>query len=215
MRIRILRPVEQAGQGPLGPADEEWAHRELGTESAGQFILGGHRGLERIASAVFRRVEPVQGDEGHMRQVEEHSETEPLGARQRRRERAGEDGDGVVVDRRQMPAKDTRQVLATPENGQRPQALVGIALEPVGVEGGMDQREVVGEAPDGLAVEESGERTALRDEPGRLGQTKTGKVWKCRVRCPHRHDVGNPSRIGQRRDRVLGGWVMAVSAPEP
>lgn len=157
VRIRILRPVEQAGQGSLGPADEEWAHRELGTESAGQFILGGHRGLKRIAPAVFRRVEAVQGDEGHMGQVEEYAQPEPLCARQRRGQRSGEDGDGVVVGRRQVPPQDACEVLAAPEDGQRPQALVGVPLESVGIEGGMNHRQVVGEALDGLAVEESGE----------------------------------------------------------
>ena len=81
VRIRVPCPFQQSGQGSLWPLDEEGAHGELRAEAAGQFILGGHGGLERIAPAVVCRAESIQGDEGHVGQVKEHPQPEPLGAR--------------------------------------------------------------------------------------------------------------------------------------
>jgi hypothetical protein len=89
-----------------------------------------------------------------MGQVEEHRQPEPLCAGQRRSEGAGEDGDGVVVSRWQVPPKDAGQVFAATEDRQRGQAFVGIPLEPGGIEARMNEREVVGETLNGLAVEE-------------------------------------------------------------
>ena len=197
VRIWVPCPFQQSGQGALRPSDEERAHGELRAEAAGQFVLSRHRGLEGIAPPVLRGVESVQRDKGHMGQVEEHRQSEPLGARQRRGEGAGEDGDGVVVDRWQMPPKDACQVFAAPKDRQRGQTLVGIALEPGGIEARMNEREVVGETLDGLAVEQLGQGTALQDGPRRLRQARAGGGRRGRVRCPHGGHPDSATGIGQ------------------
>ena len=66
--------------------------------------------------------------------------------------------------------KDAGQVFAATEDRQRGQAFVGIPLEPGDIEARKNEREVVGETLDGLAVEELGERTALGDGPRCFGQ---------------------------------------------
>lgn len=197
MRIGVLCPFQQPCQRPLRPSDEERAHGELRAEAAGQFVLSRHRGLEGIAPPVLRGVESVQRDKGHMGQVEEHRQSEPLGARQRRGEGAGEDGDGVVVDRWQMPPKDACQVFAAPKDRQRGQTLVGIALEPGGIEARMNEREVVGETLDGLAVEQLGQGTTLQDGPRRLRQARAGGGRRGRVRGPHGGHPDSATGIGQ------------------
>jgi hypothetical protein len=53
-----------------------------------------------------------------------------------------------------VPPKDAGQVFAAPKDRQRGQAFVGIPLEPGGIEARMNEREVVGETLNGLAVEE-------------------------------------------------------------
>ena len=77
-----------------------------------------------------------------------------------------------------MPPKDACQVFAAPKDRQRSKALVGIPLEPGGIEGRMNEPEVVGKTLDGLAVEELRQRTALCDGPRRLGQPQACRVGR-------------------------------------
>ena len=105
MRIGIARPLQQACEGALRPAKKESAHRELGAETAGEFVLSAHRGLEGIAAGIAGGIGAVGGDVVDVWEVEEDSQTERVGAGERRRERAEEDRDGFVVARREMRAE--------------------------------------------------------------------------------------------------------------
>jgi hypothetical protein len=60
-----------------------------------------------------------------------------------------------------MRPQDPGQVFAAPEDRQRGETFQGVAAESGGIEGRVNERNVVGETLDGLAVEEQGEGTAL------------------------------------------------------
>jgi len=63
VRAGVVGPFAQAVERPLRLALEERPDRELGREALGELVLGAHRGLPVV--------EPVRGDEVHMRRVEE------------------------------------------------------------------------------------------------------------------------------------------------
>ena len=116
----------------------------------------------------------------------------------------GEDGDGVVVSRWQMPPKHACQVFAAPKDRQRTEPLVGVPLEPGDIEGRMNKPEVVGKTLDGLAVEEQRHGTALHDGLRRLGQPQACRVGRGCSRGPHQRYPRKPPVVGQRCGRGLG-----------
>ena len=99
-----------------------------------------------------------------------------------------------------MPPKGACQVFAATEDRQRPEALVGIPLKPGGIEGRVNNPEVVGKTFDGLAVEEQRQRTALCDGPRRLGQPQAGRLGRGCVLGPHQRYPRKPPVVGQRCD---------------
>ena len=103
-----------------------------------------------------------------------------------------------------MPPKDACEVFAAPEDRQRSKAFVGVALEPGGIEGRMNEPDVVGKTLDSLAVEEQRHGTALHDGLRRLGQPQADGGRRSCVRGPHQRHFGKPHFIEQRRDRGLG-----------
>ena len=163
MGIGIPRPLQQAGERARLLLLQEHSEGKLGGEPPRELVLGAHRGLERIAAAVARRIEAVGGDEADVRQIEKHPKAQPLRPGVRRGERAEEHLEGVLVASRQVGAQRAGEMASALEDRERGEPRAGGAAKAGAIEPRVRERQVMREAVDGLGVEERGERAALGD----------------------------------------------------
>ena len=131
-----------------------------------------HGRLERIAVTVVRDVVSINGGETNVRQIEEYAETKLVGFAQRRGEGTLQHGGGRGEVRRQTDVKRAGEVLPALHDGERIQSVGRGAAERLGVEFRPRKGEIVGEAIDGLAVEQGFERAALLNGARRDGQSE-------------------------------------------
>lgn len=170
MRIGVTGPDKKPSKGACRRADEKRANGKFRAEAAGEFVLEPHGRLERITATVVRDVVSINGGETNVRQIEKHAETKVVGFAQRRGERALQHRGGRGEVRRQTDVKRAGEVLPALHDGERIQSVGRDAAERRGVEFSPCKGEIVGEAIDGLAVEQGFERAALLDGARRDGQ---------------------------------------------
>ena len=187
MRVGVGCPFQQPGQRSGLVAHQKRPDGKLRAEAPGERMLRPHGHLEGIIPAVVRGIQPVAGHKTGVRQVEKHAQPEVFGAGQWRRERGQQNVGGLGKGAGQVGVQGLCQLVPPLHQPQRSQAVEGCAAERLRVKTATcavafrTQRaartvhgllDVVGQALHRQRPQQIGQRTALLDRPGCVGNAQ-------------------------------------------